>query len=74
LSLDLSTVDLVLSGPIPILDEITANPDLVRVFIDVSKLENLSPGQTLTVTPRVVVPDEVTAQLIPNIIQITLVG
>jgi diadenylate cyclase len=74
LSLDLSTVDLVLSGPIPILDEITANPDLVRVFIDVSKLENLSPGQTLTVTPRVVVPDEVTAQLVPNIIQITLVG
>jgi hypothetical protein len=56
------------------LDEITANPDLVRVFIDVSKLENLSPGQTLTVTPRVVVPDEVTAQLVPNIIQITLVG
>jgi YbbR domain-containing protein len=73
LSLDLSTVDLVLSGPIPILDEITANPDLVRVFIDVSNLENLSPGQTLTVTPRIVIPDEVTAQLVPNIIQVTVV-
>jgi diadenylate cyclase len=73
LSLDLSTVDLVLSGPIPILDEITANPDLVRVFIDASNLENLSPGQTLTVTPRIVIPDEVTAQLVPNIIQVTVV-
>jgi YbbR domain-containing protein len=73
LSLDLSTVDLVLSGPIPVLDEISANPDLVRVFIDVSNLANLSPGQTLTITPRIVLPDEVMAQLVPNIIQVTLV-
>ena len=72
LSLDLGNIDLVLSGPIPVLDEITANPELVRIFIDASDLEDLSPGQTVVLTPSIVKPNEVTAQLVPDTIQVTL--
>ncbi|MFZ0546796.1 MAG: CdaR family protein, partial [Candidatus Promineifilaceae bacterium] len=72
-TLDVQNIDLVLSGPVPVLDEITASPELVRVFIDVSDLEGLSPGQTFIVTPHLVKPDEVTVQLVPETVQVTLV-
>ncbi len=72
LSLDLNSIDVVLSGPIPILDEIEANPGLIRIYVDASELENLSPGETMIVTPQVVAPDEVDVQLIPMTIQVTL--
>ncbi|NIQ11113.1 MAG: hypothetical protein GWO23_16230, partial [Gammaproteobacteria bacterium] len=72
LSFDLETIDLVLVGPIPVLDEIEANPELVRVFINATELENLSPGQTITVLLSVTKPDEVTVQLVPATVQVTL--
>jgi YbbR domain-containing protein len=71
-TMDLSTIELVLSGPIPILEEITLNPDLVRVFIDAADLEGLSPGQTMAIAPSIVLPDEISAQFIPGTIQVTL--
>lgn len=72
LSLDLQNIELLLSGPIPVLDEITANPELVQVFIDASDLQNLSPGETVALTPRIVKPEEVTVQLVPATVQVTL--
>lgn len=72
LNLDPEEVELLLSGPIPVLNEISANPELVRVFIDISDLEVLVPGQTSAVTPSVVKPDEITVQPSPTSIQVTL--
>jgi YbbR domain-containing protein len=74
LSLDLNTVDLLLSGPLPVLNEIEANPELVRVFIDAAQLEDLSPGQTIIITPQIVKPNEIEVEIVPNTIQVTLSG
>jgi diadenylate cyclase len=74
LSLDLNNVDLLLSGPLPVLDEIEANPELVRVFIDAAQLEDLSPGQTIIITPQIVKPNEIEVEIVPNTIQVTLSG
>ena len=60
-------IDLLLSGPLPTLNEIEAQPDLVQVIID--RLE-LTPGQRLDVTPTVIAPSGIQAQLVPPSVSI----
>ncbi|MEW5956436.1 MAG: diadenylate cyclase CdaA [Chloroflexota bacterium] len=59
-------VDLLLSGPLPVLNEIEANPKLVRTVVDVTQL---NPGQTTELTPQVIVPAGIDAQLaLPTVV------
>lgn len=55
-------VDLLLSGPLPTLNEIEANPELVRVSLEAT---DLGQGNT-EVFPTVTKPKNVDAQLIPE--------
>jgi diadenylate cyclase len=55
-------VDLLLSGPLPVLRQIETNLELVRVLVDAS---SLTPGQNQNVTPTVVAPEGIRAQLVP---------
>ncbi|KAA3664552.1 MAG: TIGR00159 family protein [Chloroflexi bacterium] len=63
-------IDLLLSGPLPVLWEIENNPDLVQVMIDVSKIR---PGAAQELEVQIVLPNNVQAQLIPATIRVTLV-
>ena len=65
-----STVDVILSGPLPTLDSLT--PESVRVVLD---LLNLPPGLH-QVTPKVVVlPEGVTVQtVLPSTIEVLITG
>ncbi len=56
-------VDLLLSGPIPILNQIEQTPDLVRVVLQTS---NFIPGENIQIEPEIVLPEDITARLIPN--------
>jgi diadenylate cyclase len=72
LVIDPPNVELLLSGPLPILDMIAENPDLLRLFIDASDLQDLSPGQTLILKPRIVKPVDVSVQLIPVTVKVSI--
>ena len=54
-------VELLLSGPLPILNEIERNPDLVRVVINGAAL---TLAQSQQARPEIILPDGVRAQLI----------
>jgi YbbR domain-containing protein len=62
-------VDLLLSGPLPILNEIAEKPDLISVIIDASAL---GPGESAELDPSVVAPEEIRVQLIPSTVLVTL--
>jgi diadenylate cyclase len=62
-------VDLLLSGPLPVLNEIEDNPDLVRVSIDTT---DLGRGQNTDVTPTIVVPAGIQTQLVPPSVLVIL--
>ncbi|KAA3665187.1 MAG: hypothetical protein DWQ04_01845, partial [Chloroflexi bacterium] len=62
-------VELLLSGPLPTLWEIEANPELVQVIVDVSTLLQ---GAEKELIPQVVLPTNVTAQLIPATIWVKI--
>ncbi|RMG93260.1 MAG: TIGR00159 family protein, partial [Chloroflexi bacterium] len=51
--IDPPTIELLLSGPLPILSEIEQNPNLVRVLIPPITLQ---PGQNLELTPDIITP------------------
>ena len=55
-------VDLLLTGPIPVLDEIEADPGLLRVVVDAP---DLTAGQIASFTPQVIAPPGVQAQVVP---------
>ncbi len=61
-------VDVLLSGPLPLLNQINADPKLVRVLVDVSGLE---PG-THEVTPTLIVPEGLRATVVPNSVTISI--
>lgn len=61
-TLNPSIVELLLSGPLPVLNEIEANPDLVQVSIDAT---DLGRGQSIDITPTIVAPADIQAQLVP---------
>lgn len=63
-------VELLLSGPIPVLNQIEANPNLVRVLIDAADLVGLTAGQSRRLTPHIIAPDDVSVQLIPLSVEV----
>lgn len=61
-------VELLLSGPLPTLNQIEQQPELVRVVVDALQL---SPGRTVEVTPEVIAPDDVFVQLVDTSVLVT---
>ncbi len=68
ITLDPPEVELLLSGPLPTLNEIEQNPALVRVVIDALQL---SPGRTVEITPEVIAPEGILVQLIDTAVLVT---
>ncbi len=60
-------VDLLLTGPVPVLEKIKADPELIQVLVNVGAVRR---GQTVNLTPEVVAPAEVKAQLAPPSVQV----
>jgi YbbR domain-containing protein len=65
-------VELLLSGPIPVLNQIEANPNLVRVLIDAADLAGLEAGQSRRLTPHIITPENVNVQLVPPSVEIRM--
>lgn len=61
-------VTVLLNGPLPTLNEIETDPDLVQVLANVGGLET---GQNV-VTPTVIAPADITTQVVPPTIVVTL--
>ena len=59
---------MLLSGPLPVLNQVNADPKLVRVVVD---LTDLGPG-THDVTPTLIVPECLKATVVPATVQIRL--
>jgi diadenylate cyclase len=70
-TIDPEQFELLISGPLPILNEIERNPSLVRVVLDISEVTPLS--QTLIHTPRLIVPDNVQTQLTRDTVLVTII-
>lgn len=70
LSLTLSPpeVELLLSGPLPSLNAIQNDPDLVQVTLDPRQV---APGQSLELTPTVIAPEGILAQLVDRTVIVT---
>jgi hypothetical protein len=60
---------LLLSGPVPVLNQIEANPNMVRVLVDATGIRR---GQSTNVTPQLVAPPNVEAQLVPPSVLVTV--
>ena len=65
---DPAFVDVLLSGPLPILNQVNADPKLVRVLVDVTGLE---PGPH-DLTPTLIAPEGLRATVVPNTVQIRI--
>ncbi len=61
-------VDVLLSGPLPVLNQVNADSKLVRVLADVTGLE---PGSH-DITPTLIAPDGLRATVVPNTIQVRI--
>jgi diadenylate cyclase len=70
-TVDPAELELLISGPLPRLNDIEQNPDLVRVVLDISQ-EAPVPDQTVMLIPRIIVPDGVQAQLIGDSVLVTM--
>ena len=68
ITLEPPAASLLLSGPLPTLNEIEANPELVRVVIDVLGLE---PNQSIEVVPDVIAPEGVRTRSIESSVLVT---
>ena len=68
ISMEPDVVELLLSGPLPTLNEIEQDPTLVRVVIDALQL---SPGRIVEVTPEVIAPGDVRVQLVDTSVLVT---
>jgi YbbR domain-containing protein len=66
-----SEVTLLLSGPLPTLNEIEANPDLVKVLVNAA---NLRLGQNVDTAPEILTPEEIDVRVVPPTVLITLPG
>ncbi|NKQ35171.1 MAG: TIGR00159 family protein [Chloroflexi bacterium] len=64
------TIDLLLSGPLPVLQDIEAHPELVQVFIDAAGLTEA--GQ-IEIEPEITVPDGLKVQLVPATVTVTVI-
>jgi len=63
-------VDVTLRGPVSLLNDIQAQPDLIRVFIEAAALANLESGQSVVVTPQISKPESVEATLFPAEVEV----
>lgn len=61
-------VELLLSGPTATLNEIQADPNLVRVVLDVSEVAQ---GETVDLMPQTIVPEGIGVQLVPSSITVS---
>jgi len=61
-------VDVLLSGPLPILNQVNADPKLVRVLVDVTGLD---PGPH-DLTPTLITQEGLRATVVPNTVQIRI--
>lgn len=68
ISMEPDVVELLLSGPLPTLNEIEQDPTLVRVVIDALQL---SAGRIVEVTPEVIAPGDVRVQLVDTSVLVT---
>ncbi|MFN2162766.1 MAG: CdaR family protein, partial [Candidatus Promineifilaceae bacterium] len=68
IQLDPQNVELLLSGPLPTLNAIEQQPELVRVVVDALQL---TPGRTTEVTPEVIAPADIRAQLVDTSVVVT---
>jgi YbbR domain-containing protein len=64
-------IDLLLSGPLPTLREIEANPELVQIVLDVAQLVPIE-GQSYEVTPQVTAPEGIKVQLTPQTVLVSM--
>ncbi len=64
-----SSVDVLLNGPLPTLAQIERDPNLVQITVDARELNS---PQTINVSPQVVVPAGVRAQVVPSTVEITI--
>ena len=62
-----SRLELLLEGPLAVLNQIEANPNLVRVQLD---LVGLVPSQNTVLTPTVIVPSGIEVEAIPNTVRV----
>ncbi|MBN1995544.1 MAG: diadenylate cyclase CdaA [Anaerolineae bacterium] len=63
------TVDVLLSGPLPTLQQIENDPILIRVWVD---LNGLTPGENVELVPSIITPDGIRAQLMPPAVLVTM--
>lgn len=68
-TLNPAQIDLLLSGPLPTLNQIATDPSLVRILVDISEAPA---GQATDLTPTVVAPEGIRAQLVPPSVLVTL--
>ena len=66
-----TSVDVLLSGPVPILDEIEAAPELLQITVEAADLTDLEPGETIVLTPTVTAPGDVAVQILPRTVRVT---
>ena len=71
LDVEPASVDVLISGPVPLLNEIEESPELVQVAVEAAELTALEPGETISVTPTVIAPPDVAVQILPQSVQIT---
>jgi diadenylate cyclase len=64
-----SSVELLLNGPLPTLNAIEANPELVQVAVDATALEA---GEDTKLPLQVVVPENVQYQVLPDSVSVNL--
>ncbi len=68
-SINPARIDLLLSGPLPTLNEIESNPDLIRVVVNVASLK---PGESIEMVPTIFAPDAIQIQAVPSTVLVTL--
>lgn len=63
-------VDLTLSGGVPLLNDVEAQPDLVHVFVDATDLTGLESGESIMVTPQIDKPGTLQASIFPEEVEV----
>ena len=71
ITIDPQELELLISGPLPTLNQIERNPDLVRIVLDISDVAPI-PGQTIIRAPRLLLPENIQAQLIRETVLVTI--
>ncbi len=64
-----SRIDLLLSGPLPILKKIELNPALVKVTVNASTV--ITPEQSVDLNPTIIMPPDIQAQPAPALVRVT---